>query len=852
MSDTPTRPSRKRDRKDEDDDNTTPQQHITSPLAPSSPIRPDDGHRYNDDEDIEDGDEVDEIQNDDLEGLEDLIEEDDEGEDLMLTMDKDNRRIEQMRNETYETRGVDDQEYEELDAASRREIDAQLNRRDRVLNQLGTSMPGAFIDDDVDHDAGFGSRRRNRRLTVGLDDDEGAMIDDDEAEAAYDGNVTLESLATDIKTESLDQWIALPQVQKTIAQGFKSFLTEMTDASGNSWFGNKIRSLGVTNAESLEVEFPYLVDQQAALARLLTIAPAQILPIFDTAAMEVVELHYPDYRLIRSDVHVRIIQLPMIYNLRDLRESHMNKLVRVSGVVTRRTRVFPQLRYVKFDCRKCGTILGPFAQEGDQEIKVSFCHNCQSRGPFILNSDETVYRNFQRITLQESPGTVLPGRLPRHREVVLLWDLVDCARPGDEIDITGIYRNSYDVKLNVKNSFPVFSTVIDANSVKRRQNADATLDISESDKIAIKKLAALPDIQNRIIRSMAPSIFHHRMAKTAIACALFGGVQKDVNNKHTIRGDINVLMLGDPGTAKSQLLRYCEKTAGRAVFATGQGASAVGLTAAVRKDPVTREWTLEGGALVLADRGMCLIDEFDKMNDHDRTSIHEAMEQQSISISKAGIVTSLRARCSVVAAANPIGGRYNSGLTLSQNVALTEPILSRFDVLCVVRDIVDAENDERMAKFVVNSHYKTVVGDRGDEDSMNRDSNDQDDDEVDMDTDFDSTGRGDVIPQDILRKYIQYARTLQPKLPGNGLSKLEEIYSDLRRESLTTGSVPITLRHLESMLRLSEAFAKMRLKEYVSHADIDRAIALTVDSFVGAQKATVKRQLRRSFRKYTQ
>lgn len=841
MSNTPGS-SRKRDRDDELSDNESPSQSQAQP----SPIRSGDGTRYNDDGDIEDQDEVDEIEDDDLEGLEELIEEDDEGEDLMLTMDKDNRRIEQMKQETYDTQGVDDQDYDALDAASRREVDAQLNRRDRVLNQLGTAMPGAFIDDDMEHTAGFGSqRRRNRRLTVGLEDDEDdVMIDEDEAEAAYGGNITLESLATDIKTESLDQWIALPQVQKTIAQGFKSFLTEMTDASGSSWFGNKIRSLGVTNAESLEVEFPFLVDQQAALARLLTIAPAQILPIFDEAAMEVVELHYPNYRLIRSDVHVRIIQLPMVYNLRDLRESHMNKLVRVSGVVTRRTRVFPQLRYVKFDCRRCGTVLGPFAQEGESEVKVSFCHNCQSRGPFILNSDETVYRNFQRITLQESPGTVAPGRLPRHREVILLWDLVDCARPGDEIDVTGIYRNSYEVKLNIKNSFPVFSTVIDANSVKRKHNADASMDISEADKLAIKKLAAQPDIQNRIIRSIAPSIFHHRMAKTAIACALFGGVQKDVNNKHTIRGDINVLMLGDPGTAKSQLLRYCEKTAGRAVFATGQGASAVGLTAAVRKDPVTREWTLEGGALVLADRGVCLIDEFDKMNDHDRTSIHEAMEQQSISISKAGIVTSLRARCSVIAAANPVGGRYNSGLTLSQNVALTEPILSRFDVLCVVRDIVDAENDEQMAKFVVNSHYRNLGGTISEENGV--------EDDTDMDPESDSTGEGEVIPQDLLRKYIQYARTLHPKLPSSGLDKLTEIYSDLRRESLTTGSIPITLRHLESMLRLSEAFAKMRLKEYVSHADIDRAISLTVDSFVGAQKATVKRQLRRSFRKYTQ
>merc|ERR1711970_326561 len=188
--------------------------------------------------------------------------------------------------------------------------------------------------------------------------------------------------------------------------------------------------------------------------------------------------------------------------------------------------------------------------------------------------------------------------------------------------------------------------------------------------------------------------------------ALFGGEAKDKSDKHRVRGDLNVLMCGDPGTAKSQFLKYVEKTAHRPVFTTGQGASAVGLTAYVQRSPVTREWTLEAGALVLADKGVCLIDEFDKMNDADRTSIHEAMEQQSISISKAGIVTSLQARCAIMAAANPIGGRYDPSLTFSENVDLTEPILSRFDILCVVRDTADPVQDERLANFVVGSHMR--------------------------------------------------------------------------------------------------------------------------------------------------
>ena len=187
---------------------------------------------------------------------------------------------------------------------------------------------------------------------------------------------------------------------------------------------------------------------------------------------------------------------------------------------------------------------------------------------------------------------------------------------------------------------------------------------------------------------------------------MFGGEAKDVDGKHKIRGDINCLLLGDPGTAKSQFLKYVEQVFHRVVYTTGKGASAVGLTAGVHKDPVSREWTLEGGALVLADKGVCLIDEFDKMNDQDRTSIHEAMEQQSISISKAGIVTSLQARCSVIAAANPIKGNYNTALSFNDNVDLTDPILSRFDILAVIKDEVNEDQDDALATFVINSHMR--------------------------------------------------------------------------------------------------------------------------------------------------
>ena len=341
----------------------------------------------------------------------------------------------------------------------------------------------------------------------------------------------------------------------------------------------------------------------------------------------------------------------------------------------------------------------------------------------LISILQTVYRNYQKMTLQESPGSVPAGRLPRHREVILLWDLIDTAKPGEEVvsihiiflfqnltvvqEVTGVYRNNFDASLNSKNGFPVFSTIIEANHVNKKEDLFAAFRLTEEDEKEMRNLARDPRIRKRIIKSIAPSIYGHEDIKTAIALSLFGGVPKDINHKHRLRGDINVLLLGDPGTAKSQFLKYVEKTAHRSVFATGQGASAVGLTASVRKDPITREWTLEGGALVLADKGTCLIDEFDKMNDADRTSIHEAMEQQSISISKAGIVTSLQARCAIIAAANPIRGRYNPTIPFQQNVELTEPILSRFDVLCVVKDNVDPVMDELLARFVVGSHLRS-------------------------------------------------------------------------------------------------------------------------------------------------
>ena len=369
--------------------------------------------------------------------------------------------------------------------------------------------------------------------------------------------------------------------------------------------------------------------------------------------------------------------------------------------------VFPQMRAIAYDCA-CGVTLGPFKAEAGLEPRPSVCASCGNSGQIKMNSQKTIFGNYQKITLQESPGSVPPGRVPRYKDVILLGDLIDIARPGDEIEVTGIYMHTAGGLSKDRSGFPVFSTIIEANCVQKKGD-DSNAGLSDEDTRAIRRLSQDPQIMERILRSVAPSIYGHRHVKTALALSLFGGSAQECGSMgtHRVRGDINVLLLGDPGTAKSQLLKYAEKIAPRSVYTTGKGASAVGLTAGVHRDPLTKEWTLEGGALVLADQGMCLIDEFDKMNEQDRTSIHEAMEQQTISVSKAGIVTSLQARCAVLAAANPIGGRYDQSYTLAENVELTDPILQRFDVLCILQDIVDPVIDEQLANFVVGSHMRS-------------------------------------------------------------------------------------------------------------------------------------------------
>uniref|UniRef100_K3WQQ3 DNA replication licensing factor MCM2 n=1 Tax=Globisporangium ultimum (strain ATCC 200006 / CBS 805.95 / DAOM BR144) TaxID=431595 RepID=K3WQQ3_GLOUD len=775
-------------------------------------------------------------------------EDDDEGEDLGENAEMDYRRMETL--DRYDADQLDDRRYEDMDMDTRRQVEEELNRRDAREGRIAQ-----VFQEDQEMERDDAHRRRFRR---GRDDEYGFGANEQELED--EEIINLEHFDVPLR-----EWIATERPRNEIKRRFKNFLNTFVDRNNQLLYHQKIVKMAQRNEQSLEIEIGDVIHSMSMIAAWIVEAPKDMLTILEEVARDVVLALFPYYDTIHQEIYVRILDLPGTENLRDLRTAHLNFLIKVSGVVTRRTSVFPQLKLVKVNCPGCGTVIGPFTQQNHQEIKLNSCPECQHRGPFPVNTEQTVYRNYQKITLQESPGSVPPGRVPRSKDVILVGDLIDKARPGDEVAITGIYTNTPDPTLNLRDGFPVFKTVIEANHVERRADVLGSKILTAEDKKAILKLAKNPNIGQILINSVAPSIYGHQQVKTGLALALFGGKPKFIKNSR-VRGDLNVLMVGDPGTAKSQFLRFCKTTAPRAVYSTGKGASAVGLTAGVSRDPFTKEWVLQGGALVLADKGVCLIDEFDKMNEQDRTSIHEAMEQQSISVSKAGIVTSLQARCSVIAAANPIGGRYNPARTFAENVELTDPILQRFDILCVLQDRVDPVDDERLADFVISSHMRSnplkhaaTAGENGQGQRPEADSDEDSETQTDALTQMtksmnvsDSSGGGMTIDQELLQKYILYARTYVNPVMASDLDtrKVETFYAQLRKASQHTGAVPIAVRHIESLFRMAEAYARMHLRDNVCNDDLDMAIRVMTECLCEAQKYTFKRQWRRLFRPY--
>jgi DNA replication licensing factor MCM2 len=646
----------------------------------------------------------------------------------------------------------------------------------------------------------------------------------------------------------LRDWLQQDAPRRVTKNRIYNFFLNFRGPNDHRIYIDRINAMTRENQQSFEVHYAHLARvYESTLALWLADAPDALLELFDEVAEHLVYVDmFPNYSSVHKHIRVRIAGLPVCDPIRDFRQIHMNVLVRVEGVVTRRSPVYPQLQAIRYDCGRCAFIIGPIMQRGEKEIKVSQCPSCHSKGPFRVNVALTEYRNHQIIVLQEPPGKVPPGRLPRSLEVILTHDIIDKAKPGEEVDIIGVYRNTFDASLNSRHGFPVFTTVLHANNIVQKTSESIRMRISDTEKDRILHLSRHRNLKRKLLASIAPSIHGREEIKLALLLSLLGGVAKDVGGEqsHRIRGDINVLLLGDPGTAKSQFLKFVEKTADRAVFTTGRGSTAVGLTASVHKDPITGDFTLEGGALVIADKGVCLIDEFDKMSDQDRTSIHEAMEQQTISVARGGIVTTLSARSAVIAAANPIGGRYDPSLSFDSNVDLTTPILSRFDLLFVVRDEVNPDADEILASFVCRSHRRSHPKARQHPAESDVDANGQDSKEDD------DPASDKPLPQPLLRSYIQFAKaSCRPSAANIDESTIVQLYSELRQQS-KQGGIPITVRHMESIIRLSEAHAKLFLREYVTDEDVSAATGLFLRSFLGAQKYSVKQALEKKFSKY--
>jgi len=768
----------------------------------------------------------------------------DDGEDLLETVREDYKAMAEL--DRYDDAELGESDAEEISEEAKLEAERQLAMRDKQ-ERRGRGPRSLLMsedeydDDDESGDERAAAARRRRRY-------QGAEEDDEERIPIEPLPMELENFDVPVR-DFLERF----EVKTTVRNRFDAFLRDFATEKDprNRKYQQAIRDMVAHNYQSLHVSFRDLANHQTRLAILLCDAPQQILPLFNECATAMTVDLFPDYEQVHDKIFVRIDDHPTCESLRELRCTNLNQLIMVSGVVTRRTSVLPMLKLIRFKCSTCRSTTSPIPLTRERDmVAPDSCDFCGAVRALKFDSENTVYGNYQRITLQESPGSVPAGRIPRQKDVILLDDLIDSARPGEEVSVTGVYVSAVDRALNSQNGFPVFGTLIEANCVRLVEDVSNALKVTDEEKAELRRMASDRRVVDRLIASIAPSIFGHEQVKMALAMAMFGGVEKNVKDKHHIRGDINVLLLGDPGTAKSQCLKFVEKTAPRAVFTTGKGASAVGLTASVHKDPATREWTLEGGALVLADRGVCLIDEFDKMNDKDRTSIHEAMEQQSISISKAGIVTTLHARCSVIAAANPIGGRYDGQRSFAENVELTDPILQRFDILCVLQDTVDAVADERLAKFVISSHVRAHPGAASPDHPHNEFA------PADAATMTLASGRrvpaDYVIDKDTLRKYILYARSLRPEMSSSHLDvdKIVKVYATLRQESNASGGVPIAVRHAESMIRMAEAHARMHLREVVTMEDVDVSIRVMLESFTQAQRMSIKTSLRKSFSKF--
>lgn len=538
------------------------------------------------------------------------------------------------------------------------------------------------------------------------------------------------------------------------------------------------------------MRFSELSSFSPILSELLLQKPEEALQILETA------LH--EFGLVVNP-RIRFYDFTEAFTekIRNLRAKHLNKLVQVDGIVRQASEVRPQVTNAKFECPSCGSTIS-ILQVGSKFREPSRC-SCGRRRDFKLISKDMV--DVQRLVVEESPEDLIGGEQPRRLSIFLKEDLVDPkmeekSTPGSRIRIIGILKEipktsesggiltRYDIAIEANNVIPLEETFED-------------LDITEEDERQIKELAADPNVLEKLAAGIAPSIYGYDEVKKSLVLQLFGGVKKTKKDGTKIRGDFHILLVGDPGVAKSVILKFISGIAPKGRYVVGRSASGAGITATVVRDEFMRGWSLEAGAMVLANKGIVCIDEMDKMDPQDRSAMHEAMEQQTVTVSKANVQATLRAETSVLSAANPKFGRFNPYDTVASQIDIPPTLINRFDVVFVLKDLPDRTKDEAIAQHVLKEHKEF--------------------------------GSRITIDLNLFRKYVAYAKQkVQPRLTDEAIAKIKKFYVDLRNMPVSADQVtrplPISARQLEALIRLSEASARAKLSEEVTADDAESAI----------------------------
>jgi len=581
----------------------------------------------------------------------------------------------------------------------------------------------------------------------------------------------------------------------------REFLSQFKDKSGSYKYVDEIDQMMAKKIQYIVVDYNELVSYHE-IESVFNMDPDEILHAFSEAIKDILKERFPQYaEKIRHDIRVRISNYPAQRSLREVNAEVIGKMISVSGMVVRSSEIKPlakELVYICPDGHQTKRI-----QEKGLEFKEPLkCDNgkCTHRD-LDLSPEQSKFIDFQMVRLQELPEDLPPGQLPHYLDVTVLQDLVDNARPGDRVILTGIVRIEQEHIPSMKGKSGIYRLRIQGNNIEflggrgtKSSRSTEREEISPDEEKIIKSLGKNADIYDRLVASFAPHVHGHDIIKESILLLIVGSTQKLLADGAKIRGDINVFLVGDPGTAKSEMLKFCARIAPRGLYTSGRGSTAAGLTAAVVRDKIGI-MMLEAGAVVLGDQGLVCIDEFDKMKPEDRSALHETMEQQSVSIAKGGIVATLNARTSILAAANPMYGKYDPFKNITENVNLPVPLLTRFDLIFVVRDIPSKERDTRIARHILNLHRTS------------------------------GTDTKSLIDVDILTKYLTFTKRFDPILTPEAEEKILEYYMTMRNVE-SEGMITVTPRQLEGLVRLATARARLLMKTQVEGEDAERAIFL--------------------------